>query len=305
MNRLNSGVWPTMITPYTAENKIDWKSLDELIEWYIASGVSGLFAVCLSSEIFHLTEEERIKITSHVVKRVNKRVQVVSGMLLSDNTCDKVKLIYDTGVNAVIFLAAQLFPQNKKSNKSLKNITDILSNTVDIPLGIYESPLPYHRIVSADELSILVSSNRFVFMKDTSCDIDIIEHKLKVTKDSDCCFFNAHTPTLLESLKLGAAGYCGIAANFYPELYVWLCKNFKTQSELAESLSNFLKLTDLIIHNKYPVSAKVYQNINGINFNSISRSSDSKLDDSEIASLTSLNKTLKEWSLKLNNVGSL
>ena len=85
MNNLNTGVWPTMLTPYTSDNQIDWKSLDELIEWYIASGVSGLFAVCLSSEIFHLTEIERIKLASHIVKRVNQRVQIVSGVLLSDN----------------------------------------------------------------------------------------------------------------------------------------------------------------------------------------------------------------------------
>ncbi|MCP4179425.1 MAG: dihydrodipicolinate synthase family protein [bacterium] len=303
MNYLNTGVWPTMLTPYTSDNQIDWKSLDELIEWYIASGVSGLFAVCLSSEIFHLTEEERIKIASHVVKRVNKRVQVVSGVLLSDNPENAIKQVYDTGVAAVIWLASQLYPKNPDNNKYLEIINKIFSNSDDIPLGIYESPLPYHKILSADELKNLVSSHRLYFMKDTSCDIEIIKQKLEVTAGSNSNFYNAHTPTILESLKLGAAGYCGIAANFYPELYVWLCKNYKKQPELSESLSEFLTICDSVIHNKYPVSAKVFQNINGIDLKPISRSSIFKLNNTEIASLCSLKSTLKEWHQKLN-IGS-
>ncbi|HJO96179.1 MAG TPA: dihydrodipicolinate synthase family protein [Victivallales bacterium] len=299
MNNLNTGVWPTMLTPYTSDNQIDWKSLDELIEWYIASGVSGLFAVCLSSEIFHLTEIERIKLASHIVKRVNQRVQIVSGVLLSDNPENAIKQVYDTGVAAVVCLASQLYPKNSDNNEYLEIIKKIFSISNDIPLGIYESPLPYHKILSADELKNLVSSHRLYFMKDTSCDIEIIKQKLEITTESKCNFYNAHTPTILESLKLGAAGYCGIAANFYPELYAWLCKHYKTQPELSESLSEFLKICDSIIHNKYPVSAKKYQQINGINLKPLCRSSKFKLNNAESASLSSLKNTIKEWHEKL------
>jgi 4-hydroxy-tetrahydrodipicolinate synthase len=300
MDKLNTGVWPTMITPYTEDNQIDWEKLDKLIDWYIASGVSGLFAVCLSSEIFHLTEIERLKLADYIVKRVNGRIQIVSGILLSDNTSESIKHIFDTGVNAVVFLAGQLFLQTEDNEASFHKIEKILSNTDNIPLGIYESPLPYHKILSASELKKLVFSNRFYFMKDTSCDINIIEQKLEVSKNTNCSFFNANTPTLLDSLKLGASGYSGIAANFYPELYVWLCKNHKKENKLAEELSDFLRIIDPLIHTKYPVSAKVYQKINGINIAPISRSSDHKLINAEISSLESLNRIINNWHHKLN-----
>ena len=301
MGKLNGGVWPTMITPFTVDCKIDWKKLEQLIEWYISSGVSGLFAVCLSSEIFHLTEDEKIKLADFIVKKVNGKVQTVSGILLTDsNIPDKVKQVYDLGVDAVVFLTGQLFPQNKTLHEAFIEINKILSKTANIPLGIYESPLPYHKTLLPEEFKRLVSTNRFYFMKDTSCDIDLIKQKIELSSKTNCNFFNANTPTLFESLKFDVSGYSGIAANFYPELYVWLCKNFKAKPKLSQELSDFLRIVDPLIHTKYPLSAKIYQSINGINVNPLCRSNNIKMIPSEISSLESLNRILKQWHEYLN-----
>eukprot|EP01049_Picozoa_sp_SAG25_P025075 SAG25_NODE_11694_length_298_cov_0.773869_1_plen_45_part_10 len=35
-------------------------------EWYIASGVAGLFAVCQSSEMYALSEDERLELAGYV-----------------------------------------------------------------------------------------------------------------------------------------------------------------------------------------------------------------------------------------------
>jgi hypothetical protein len=41
-----NGVWPTMITPFTADNKIDYPAMEKMIDWYMQRQVDGLFAVC-------------------------------------------------------------------------------------------------------------------------------------------------------------------------------------------------------------------------------------------------------------------
>ena len=46
------GSWPVMLTPFTAENTVDYPALKELVDWYIENGVSGMFSVCQSSEMF-------------------------------------------------------------------------------------------------------------------------------------------------------------------------------------------------------------------------------------------------------------
>ena len=58
-NHFPGGEWPTMLTPFR-DGKVDYPALAELIEWYIAHKVSGLFAVCQSSEMFFLSKEERV-----------------------------------------------------------------------------------------------------------------------------------------------------------------------------------------------------------------------------------------------------
>lgn len=38
----NNGVWPVMLTPFTDDNRVDYDSLEKLINWYIENGVAGL-----------------------------------------------------------------------------------------------------------------------------------------------------------------------------------------------------------------------------------------------------------------------
>ena len=45
---------------------MDWDGLTALTEWYLASGVQGLFAVCLSSEMYDLLDDERLRVAKHV-----------------------------------------------------------------------------------------------------------------------------------------------------------------------------------------------------------------------------------------------
>ena len=51
-----------------------WRSLLLDTEWYIASGCSGLFAVCQSSEMYFLTEEERLELAEFVATEVAVRL---------------------------------------------------------------------------------------------------------------------------------------------------------------------------------------------------------------------------------------
>ena len=42
-----------------------------------------------------------------------------------------------------------------------------------VPLGIYECPAPYHRLLTPEMLAFCAGSGRFLFIKDTSCvDVD-------------------------------------------------------------------------------------------------------------------------------------
>ena len=52
MKNIARGVYPTMITPYTEDNRIDYQAVERLLQWYAERNADGVFAICQSSEIF-------------------------------------------------------------------------------------------------------------------------------------------------------------------------------------------------------------------------------------------------------------
>ena len=77
MQKPFSGCWPTMITPFTADNKIDFAAVRQLTEWFIARGCDGIFAVCQSSEMFFLDEQEKRDLAKAVLDAAAGRVKVI------------------------------------------------------------------------------------------------------------------------------------------------------------------------------------------------------------------------------------
>jgi len=249
-----TGVWPVVLTPYADDLSIDWPALDALIDWYLAGGVSGLFAVCLSSDMYHLTDGERLQMARRVARRVGGRVPVVaSGTFGGDlnQQTDGVKRTYDTGVAAVVLIVSQCASEAEDDDAWKANVSRLLEATPDVPLGLYECPLPYHRLLAAESFGWLAHTGRFVFHKDTSCRIGPMRDKIEASVDTPLAFYNAHTPTLLESIRAGGSGYCGTAANVYPELLVWLCDQAVSQPGRAESLQHLLGVCDRAVAHKY------------------------------------------------------
>ena len=267
-----NGVYPVMLTPFTENNEVDYEALGKLIDWYIEKGVNGLFADCQSSEMFFLSLEERVKIGEFVKKHADGRVPVVTSGHISDSLEDQAKeltAIAGTGADAVILLTNRLAKENESDEVWLENLKKLLEMIPkDVPLGFYECPYPYKRIISPELLKWCADTGRFYFIKDTSCDIENMKAKLEVIKGTTLKLFNANTSTLLETLELGASGYSGVMANFHPELYVKLCNIYKEDPSKARKIADFLTVASLIERQVYPVNAKFYQKSIG-NFNSI------------------------------------
>ena len=44
MSKVNAQAFPTMITPYNAEGKVDYEAVEKMVEWYWNKGCGGIFA---------------------------------------------------------------------------------------------------------------------------------------------------------------------------------------------------------------------------------------------------------------------
>ena len=272
MKKLPKGLWPVMLTPFDHSNHLDLDALERLTEFYIASGADGLFANCLSSEMFQLTHEERLCLVKTVVKKVNGRLPVIATGAFSDDmevSADFIKKMYDTGVRTVV-ISTNLPCNEQGKDEDFKDKMHLLINkTESIPLGLYECPVPYKRLMVPETLAWLASTGRFLYHKDTSCDLDEIKAKIDVTRNTDLGIYNAHVPTGIESLKYGASGLSPIGANLYPELFsglLTLLGDTAKQKEVKK-LNDTLNIMDTIIHRNYPYVAKLFLQKRGFEIN--------------------------------------
>src|SRR5438045_9066600 len=107
MNAIEKKFVPVMITPFNLKAKVDLDVVSNLIDFYLAAGVKGFFANCLSSEMYSISEDERLELTKHIVRYVKGRVPIVATGSFGLSIYDKAeftKKIYDTGIDAVILI---------------------------------------------------------------------------------------------------------------------------------------------------------------------------------------------------------
>jgi 4-hydroxy-tetrahydrodipicolinate synthase len=295
---------PVMITPFLENGKIDFDGVSRLIDFYLATGVKGFFANCLSSEMYHLEKGERLALTRHVVNYVNGRVPVVATGSFGSTMSERVefaKEIYQTGVSAVILITSHYATKEESDIVLLDNIERMLELTDNIPMGLYECPSPYKRIVSPEVFKSLLETNRLVYHKDTSIDREMIKAKLVLLKNSRLEFYDAHTENTVFSLQHGAKGMSAISGNFYPEILVWMCNHTKNPAKEKEVMwiqSELTKTEDLIAK-AYPMSSKYFLSKRGVPVRQVSRSSTQPLTDQQKQTLDEVYQTFLGWCERL------
>ena len=300
---LPSGVWPVMLTPFLEGGGIDEPAVDSLTDWYIDQGAAGLFAVCLSSEMYELSPEERLALAGRVVRRAAGRLPVVAAGTFGGAVKDQAEFarkMSATGVQNVIVIVNQFAAQGENEEILRERLDRFLGLTDPIALGLYECPVPYHRLLSPALLGWAAATGRFFFHKDTSCVPALIRAKLEAVRGTPLRWFNANSPTLLDSLLAGGAGYSGIAVNFIPRLYVRLCAHFRSHPGEALRLQHFLSVADMVARHLYPASAKRFLSRCGVPIGPVCRIMPAPdFQEEELLILEHLMALAEEWDAKL------
>jgi len=297
---------PVMITPFNLKAKVDLDAVSVLVDFYLAAGVKGFFANCLSSEMYSISEDERLELTRHVVRSVDGRVPIVAtgsfGLAVGDKA-EFAKKIYDTGIDAVILITGHYANVEDMDNVLLRNFEKMFRLTPGIPMGLYECPAPYKRIITPEVFKMLLDTGRLVYHKDTSIDLEKVKAKLDVLSEGDVLeFYDAHTPNAMYSLQMGAKGMSSISGNFYPEILVWMVNNATNpdRQEDVKWLQGELSRVDPLIHVAYPMSAKYFLQKRGLPVRTISRAHALELTVDQKKTLDEIYASFLGWCERLN-----
>jgi 4-hydroxy-tetrahydrodipicolinate synthase len=77
---LHKGLYAVLVTPFDEQGRIDEKSIENLVDFYLEQGASGIVTLSVMGESKLLDQEERIKVVHRVVAATNGRVPVVVGV---------------------------------------------------------------------------------------------------------------------------------------------------------------------------------------------------------------------------------
>jgi len=211
------GAWPTMVTPFAENGRIDWGAYRRIVEWYIAMGVGGVYANCLSSEMYQLSDSERVRLAREAVDVAAGRIPVAATGNLGEGIEAHLELcrhLAGVGVDIVMLVV----PRGMPKREDLAHYYATMAERLDTPLGLYECPVP-RRFHLPDELvGELADSGRFVAYKETSENLDRIRRLIARTQSTPLSVLQACNAYLLDSVRAGGLGSMSIAAIHLPDL---------------------------------------------------------------------------------------
>lgn len=293
------GIWPVLVTPYNEDLKIDVAAYREILHWHLSFNPGGIYANCLSSEMYELNDEERLLLIREAVKTVNGRTPVAVTGNFGDSTeahiafCERAA---DAGADIVMLTV----PEYYDNDEDLEAYFLTIAEKTEMPLGLYECPFPRSYHLGLDLIKKLANSGRFFAFKETSCDPDKILSVIEGTRDTPLAYLQANIPYLVDSIRAGAPGSMNVVANWLPDLTIEVARRAEENDPSVDELNGILCAMELAQRSFHPSGVKYLMSKRGLPIQALTRYP-KKLSKEEAHSIDTISKMWfeKDGSLRV------
>ncbi|MFC2149468.1 4-hydroxy-tetrahydrodipicolinate synthase [Candidatus Auribacterota bacterium] len=207
-----SGSIVALVTPFKGE-KVDYKKIEELVEFHIKSGTNGIVPCGTTGEAPTLDYEEHKKVIETVVKAVNKRVPVIAGTG-SNSTAETVYLTEfakNIGADAVLISTPYY---NKPSQRGLYEHYKKVNDSVDIPIVLYNVPGRTAVAFTPETVANLYKLKNVAAIKEASGNIEVAS---QIRSLCDITVLSGDDSMTLPMMSVGGKGVISVAANIVPK----------------------------------------------------------------------------------------
>ncbi|RZF24072.1 4-hydroxy-tetrahydrodipicolinate synthase [Paraburkholderia sp. UYCP14C] len=162
-----SGVMPALVTPFDANNKVDFKALEKHMRNLRAAGVTGWVPLGSTGEYFSMSNEEREEVLRFVKDFANDNEALIAGTNapatreVIENTAKAKEIGYDT------VLLATPFYTRPTQEELLAHYRTVLDET-GVNLILYNYPPKDGIEISFDLMDALADDRRVIGIKESS-----------------------------------------------------------------------------------------------------------------------------------------
>ncbi len=210
-----SGVFPAMVTPFTADNEIDTESLREDAQRLETAGVDGLVPMGSTGESATLSHAEHVEVIEAVVDAVED-VPVIAGTG-SNNTAEALDLSQqaaDAGADALLLISPYY---NKPEPEGMYEHYRQIADAVDLPQIVYNVPSRTGQNITVDTAVKLADHDNIAGYKAASGDLNQISEVIERTRNKEFAILSGDDGLTLPMLSIGADGAISVVANLEPE----------------------------------------------------------------------------------------
>ena len=224
------GIIPAMVTPMTADEKINEQELRSQVNRMIGAGVHGLFCLGTNGEFYALSLEEKIEVIKIVTDENKGRLPVYAGTgcITSQDTIYLSRQAKELGVDALSIITPYFVAV---SQEEIYSHYKEIAEAVDLPIILYNIPMRTGNNIDYSTLKRLAGIENIVGIKDSSGNFDNMLRYIEET-DGSIAVLSGNDSLILSGLMAGGTGGISGIANLFPETLVKIYELWK-QGDIA------------------------------------------------------------------------
>lgn len=244
MSKELKGTGVAIVTPFLRSGKIDFKSLENLVEHIIVNKVEFIVGLGTTSEAVTLSALEKFQLMKSVIETTAGRVPVVMG-IGGNNTQAVVNEINETDFTNISAILSVAPYYNKPNQRGLYEHFSAIAKACPVPIILYNVPGRTSSNISAKTVLQLANEHwNVVAVKEASGDLDQIAEIIK-NKPDDFLVLSGDDALTLPMMALGADGVISVVANAFPAAFSAMVRLLE-KNKFEEARAIHYSLIDII-----------------------------------------------------------
>ena len=205
MNFKPKGLIPALVTPLTANYKLNEQALRKLIDHVIDAGVHGIFVSGTAGEFYGFGQEEKKELFQIAVDQTDHRVPVYAGAgaITTKETVALTTIAQNSLADAVSVLTPMFVSLTQA--ELIAHYRTIAENT-DLPILLYNNAPKTNINLTAETVEKLAEIDQVVGVKDSSGDFSLTIEYIRRTRDKEFSVLVGRDTQIHACLCYGGAG---------------------------------------------------------------------------------------------------